>query len=71
MDLRDIVKAAQDQGFRVEVNKKGHPTFYSPDKSISPVVASGTPSDVRAIRNVLSELRRAGLIYPVRRGKKK
>jgi hypothetical protein len=71
MDLRDIVEAAEDQGFRVELSKKGHVIFYSPDKSVSPVVAAGTTSDVRSIRNLLARLRGAGLVYPVKRGKKK
>jgi hypothetical protein len=56
MDLRDIVEAAEGQGFRVELSKKGHIIFYPPDKSKSPVVASGTTSDVRSIRNLLARL---------------
>jgi hypothetical protein len=71
MDLRDIIEAAEDQGFRVESSKKGHPIFYPPDKSKSPVVGSGTASDVRAIRNLLARLKAAGLVFPLNRGTKK
>jgi predicted RNA binding protein YcfA (HicA-like mRNA interferase family) len=44
-DIKDIVKAAKDQGFRVERTKKGHWVFYSPDTSKKPVYHAGTPSD--------------------------
>ncbi len=64
MDLRDIEKAAREQGFRVERTKKGHPVFYPPDPKKNPVYGSGTPSDHRSIRNLLAELRRAGLVWP-------
>lgn len=49
MDLRDIEKAARDQGWRVERNRKGHPVFYPVDESKPAIVGSGTPSDRRAI----------------------
>jgi hypothetical protein len=64
MDLPDIEKAARDQGWRVERTRKGHPVFYPPDPSRHPIVTSGTPGDQRSLRNVLSELRAAGLIWP-------
>lgn len=70
-DIRDIVKAAEEQGFRVERTKKGHWVFYSPDTTKKPVYHSGTPGDRRAIDNLLAELRRAGLTWPPRgKGKK-
>jgi predicted RNA binding protein YcfA (HicA-like mRNA interferase family) len=64
MDLRDIEKAARDQGWRVERTKKGHPVFYPPNPARRPIVGSGTPSDQRSLNNVLSELKASGLIWP-------
>lgn len=64
MDLRDVEKAATDQGWRVERNKRGHPVFYPPDPSQPCVVGSGTPGDQRALNNLLSRLRRGGLKWP-------
>ncbi len=64
MDLRDIEKAAREQGWTVGRTKKGHPVFYSPDKAQPPIYGSGTPGDWRAIRNLLANLKRAGLIWP-------
>ncbi len=71
MELRDIEEAAREQGFRIGRTKQGHPVFYPPDPTKDIVVGSGTPGDVRRIRNMLSRLRRVGLVYPPgRRGKK-
>jgi hypothetical protein len=64
MDIRDIVTAAEEQGFRVERTSKGHWAFWPSDKTQGPVYFSGTPSDQRAIRNLIGKLRRAGLIWP-------
>jgi len=64
MDLRDIVKAAEDQGFRIERTKRGHLSIYPPDKRFPPVIFSGTPGDQRSIKNGLAKLRQAGFIWP-------
>ena len=58
-ELKEIVKAAEEQGWQVKTNKQGHPMFYAPD-GINIVTAGGTPSDHRAIANLLSDLRRNG-----------
>lgn len=63
MDLHEIENAAKDQGWRVERSKKGHPVFYSPDARTC-IVTSGTPGDRRAILNLLSRLKGAGLQWP-------
>jgi len=63
-DQRDIEKAAREQGFRIGRTKKGHPVFYPPDPRMGPVFGSGTPSDVRSVRNLLAKLRHAGLVWP-------
>jgi hypothetical protein len=58
-ELKEIVKAAEGQGWKVKTNKKGHSMFYAPD-GINIVTAGGTPSDHRAVANLLSDLRRNG-----------
>lgn len=64
MDLRKIEQAAREQGWRVERTKKGHIRFVPPDATKPMVVAAGTPSDHRSIRNLVAQLRRSGLIWP-------
>lgn len=67
MDLRGIEKAAIEQGWKVDSTKSGHPRFTPPDPQGEIVIGSGTPSDVRALRNLLARLKRTGLVYPYRR----
>jgi hypothetical protein len=64
MNLRDIEKAAREQGWRVEQTSKGHPVFYPPDPSRPAIIASGTPGDQRSLNNLLSRLKGAGLRWP-------
>jgi hypothetical protein len=64
LDLRDLEKAAKRQGWGIDRTKAGHVRFWPPDSSIPPSVFSGTPSDWRAIRNFLADLRRKGLAWP-------
>jgi hypothetical protein len=66
MNIRDIAKAAEDQGWTVSRNKQQHWVFLPPTKEQGgPYVYSGTPSDWRSIRNFLAHARRGGLVYPV------
>lgn len=64
LDLRGIEKAAKEQGWRMTRTSKGHLGFYPPDRTKRPCISSGTPSDVRAIRNLLACLKRSGLMWP-------
>lgn len=64
MDIRKIEQAARKQGFRVERTSKGHIRFVPPDPTKAIVIASGTPSDTRAIHNLVARLRRSGLVWP-------
>jgi len=64
MDLRDVNRAAEEQGFGVERTSKGHWKYTPPDKRFRAEFFSGTPSDQRAIKNLVAKLRRAGLIWP-------
>ena len=58
-ELKEIVKAAEKQDWRVETRKSGHLIFYAPD-GINRVTTGGTPSHHKAIDNLLSYLRRYG-----------
>jgi len=64
MDLRKIVKAARDQGWREDRTTRGHLRLTPPDMSQKPCTFSGTPGDVRAIRNFLTCLKHSGLAWP-------
>jgi hypothetical protein len=63
-DFRNIVKEAERQGFRVEQLRSGHWRFVPPNPSKPMVHAAGTPSDRRAIDNLLGQLRRSGFVWP-------
>lgn len=65
-DLRKLLKAAQDQGFIVKRTRKGHWQVRNAEGQIVAVIA-GTPSDSHAWRNALSDMRKAGLIWPRRK----
>lgn len=58
-ELKEIVKAAEEQGWRVKTTTRGHSMFLAPD-GINKVTAGGTPSDHRALANLLGDLRRYG-----------
>jgi len=64
MDMKDIEKAAQEQGWRVERTRSGHPKFLHPDPRQGIVIGSGTPGDRRSINNLLAQLKRRGFIWP-------
>ncbi|MBI4277506.1 MAG: hypothetical protein HY660_03530 [Armatimonadetes bacterium] len=61
--IKDIEKAAREQGWRVEPTRKGL-QFIPPETEKQIVQWHGTPSDVRAIRNFLAALKRQGFIWP-------
>ncbi len=58
--LKDLIKKAKKQGFRIERTKKNQTKFIPPDKAKQIVVAAGTPSDKRAFKNLLALLRNSG-----------
>lgn len=61
-EVRELVAAAKRHGWRVVEGK--HIKLYPPDQSKPPVVLPKTPSDWRALRNAIAELRRCGLEWP-------
>lgn len=64
--MKDLVKAAKKQGWRVEPTRGGHIRFTPPWKHMQQIICSSTPSDRHAVRNALSQLRRNGLVWQQR-----
>lgn len=58
-DLRVVARIARRHGWTIETTKRSHIRFTSPAGRT--VFAAGTPSDRRGLRNLISDLRRAGL----------
>jgi predicted RNA binding protein YcfA (HicA-like mRNA interferase family) len=56
-DLKELLRAAEARGWRVDATRRGgHVRLVHPDGGV--VVASGTPSDRRALANLKAMLRR-------------
>jgi len=62
--VKDLEKAAREQGWRVTRTTKGHWRFWPPDRQTPPSTFPGTPCDWRAIRNLIADLRRKGFMWP-------
>lgn len=60
-EIKDLIRIALDQGWRVEQLRSGHWRFLPADTNVRAVVTGGTPSDPRAVKNLRSDLRRSGL----------
>lgn len=61
-ELKEIRKAAEEQGWRVKDLRSGHLMYMAPD-GVNKVTVSGTPSAQGAIDNVLGDLRRYGFLW--------
>ncbi len=60
-EIKNLIAQAQEwTGWRVAETKKGW-MIFPPDKSLSGVAVHKTPSDWRASKNVMSELRKRGV----------
>lgn len=59
--LKEITKSLKRQGYRVEKGRRStHTKVYDKDGKLITTFA-GTPSDHRAIRNIIGYLKRAGV----------
>lgn len=67
-DWKKVLKAAKEQGWVEQEVKKGA-RLVPPDPNKDMVVIHKTPSDVRAIRNTIAEMRRQGFVWPWPPGK--
>ena len=60
--LKDILKLAREQGWRVEQSRRSsHYILLPPQKDRGRVVLPLSPSDPRSVKNAISLLRKAGL----------
>jgi len=64
-DFQKIIEVAKSHDWTVRQTSKGHWCFLSPDK-VTMVHTGGSPSDFRAIRNLVARLRQRGLNIPNR-----
>lgn len=58
-----IRKALVDQGWRLREGRK-HLMAFPPDQDLPAVTLPSTPSDHRAWRNAIAQLRRSGFLWP-------
>jgi hypothetical protein len=58
---KDLFRTAKRQGWSIARTQKGHYKLCPPEPIHPCVYTSGTPGDVRAVRNLASQLRRSGL----------
>lgn len=63
-DLNQLKTLAENQGWDVSLTSGGHLRWDPPDKRFRPVFSASTPSDYRALNNIKSRLKRAGLQIP-------
>ena len=63
-DWKTLERQLVAQGWSVETTSGGHRKFTPPDKAFPPVFCSGTPGDVRSVRNALREFKRSGFVPP-------
>lgn len=61
-ELKEIIKAAEEQGWRVQKTKKGHWMFYAPD-GVNKALAPGTPGGGRGVENLIAKLRSYGFVW--------
>ena len=63
-DLNKIVKTAEKQGWDIKITGGGHLKWTGPEGQI--VFSARTPSDHRAIQNIIHELKIRGYEPPKR-----
>jgi biotin operon repressor len=57
-DLDKLIHQAKDQGWQIQIKRSGHYKWVSPSGRF--VVSSSTPSDRRAVMNIVRDLKRYG-----------
>lgn len=61
-EVERLVREAVRQGFDVTYSSKGHPLIRKDGRMVTTL--SGSPSDIRSLRNAIAALRRAGFVWP-------
>lgn len=60
-EYRKIVnKLVDEQGWRYDSHRPGHPMLYPPDRTRDAFTVPTTPGDVRSLRNFTAQVRRSG-----------
>ena len=60
-EYRDLVNDLVDnQGWRYDNQRRGHPMVFPADKSAKAIPVPGTPGDNRSFKNWVAQVRRAG-----------
>lgn len=59
-DLNDLAKKAMKQGWVITLRNNGHLAWKSPKGGV--VFSASSPSDYRAIKNTIRELKKFGFI---------
>lgn len=65
-DWKKVTREAERQGWRIERGRKGQFKLIPPDPARQIVFVHATPSDHRAIKNAIAEMRRQGFRWPPR-----
>ncbi|HYP23269.1 MAG TPA: hypothetical protein VEV43_06830 [Actinomycetota bacterium] len=65
-DWNKLLKEAERQGWTIEPGRKGQSKLVPPDPAKQIVFVHSTPSDHRALKNAVAEMRRQGLQWPPR-----
>lgn len=66
-DLDKLIGQAKEQGWEIQLKRSGHYKWVSPAGKF--VVSSSTPSDPRAIKNIVRDLKRYGFQITNKKGK--
>ncbi len=64
VDWKKLIKEAERQGWTIEHGRKGQRKLIPPDPTKQIVFVHRTPSDHRAIKNTLAEMRHQGFQWP-------
>ena len=59
-EIKVLIKALEDQGWRVEQTRGGHYKAWPPEKSRKMVTMPATPSDHRSMKNTIRDLKHSG-----------
>lgn len=59
-EIKALIKALEDQGWRVEQARSGHYKAFPPDKGQDMVTMPSTPSDHRSLKNTIRDLKHSG-----------
>lgn len=63
-EWKKLFKEAERQGWRIEGGRKGQVKLIPPDPTKQIVFVHTTPSDHRAMKNTIAEMRRQGIQWP-------